>query len=393
MSIPRLILAITITLALLLVANCSNNNNESASPSSQKLSPDAELCKQVIIDFWNAFNSYDLEKCLSYLEPTYAEVEERAYVDNITISASDVIFSDSCSNFSNWVAGANWQIDNDAFYGHDNGEPTEGYLMLQASLDMSSYSGQTVTVSWEQWEYGSLEPNDILYFAFSGDNGGNWSGNIEAFSGKIGSMPQRFSYIIPDQYLTANFKMRFYLFNFAGRSLQDSIERDLERFEMGRALGVRLVPSDFKEYPPLEDGRPDIRYTLSIEPKGLQEDEYQMCYMVKLNGAWKIASRSSDPDRTPPSGPSNLQVTIVSDNRVDLTWEDRSSGETGYRVERALDTAFKTDLVSIILPANSHSYSDTTTVAGVIYYYRVFAFNKLGDSNPTRTFPARMPGS
>lgn len=250
MSIPRLILAITITLALLLVANCSNNNNESASPSSQKLSPDAELCKQVIIDFWNAFNSYDLEKCLSYIEPTYAEVEERA-----------------------------------------------------------------------------------------------------------------------------------------------GIESDLERFEMGRILGVRLVPSDFKEYPPLEDGRLDIRYTLSIKPKGLQEDEYQMCYMVKLNGVWKIAVRTYDPDKTPPSEPSNLQVTIVSDNRVDLTWEDRSSRETGYRVERALDTAFKTDLVSVILPANSHSYSDTTTVAGVIYYYRVFAFNKLGDSNPTRTFPARMPGS
>lgn len=393
MSIPRLILAITITLALLLVANCSNNNNESASPSSQKLSPDAELCKQVIIDFWNAFNSYDLEKCLSYLETTYAELEERAYIDNITISASDVIFSDSCSNFSNWAADANWQIDNDAFYGHDNGGPTEGYLTLQSSLDMSSYSGQTVTVSWEQWEHGSLEPNDILYFNFSVDNGVNWSDNIEAFSGKIGSTPQSFSYAIPDQYLTANFKMRFYLFKFAGRSLRAGIERDLERFEMGRALGVRLVPSDFKEYPPLEDGRLDIRYTLSIEPEGLQGDEYQMCYMLKLNGAWKIASRSSDPDKTPPSGPSNLQVTIINDNQVDLTWDDRSSVETGYRVERALDTAFKTDLVSVILPANSHSYSDTTTVAGVIYYYRVFAFNEVGDSNPTQIFPARMPGS
>ena len=78
MNAPRLILIGAISLVLLL-AGCSPEDNSSASLDQQPLSPDAELGKQVIIDFWNAFNSYDLEKCLSYLGPTYDDQDEGLY--------------------------------------------------------------------------------------------------------------------------------------------------------------------------------------------------------------------------------------------------------------------------------------------------------------------------
>jgi hypothetical protein len=389
MSIPKLIIVTTIALALLLISSCSSNTDESV----QKLSPDGELGKQVIIDYWNAFNAYDLEKCVSYLAEDNLDENEQAFIDNITISAADAIFSDSGSDFSNWVAGKDWQIDNNAFYGNHGGDENDRYLTLKSSLDMSSYSGQTATVSWEQWEYGSLEFDDALYFAFSGNDGGTWSDNIEAFSGKIGSTPQGFSYVIPAQYLTAEFKVRFYLSNFAGLGGRAGIERSLKQFEMGRLLGVKMVPTAFIEYPPLEDGRLDIRFTLKVQPGGLSKDRYQRWYMEKINGAWKISYRGSDPDRTPPRSPGNPQLTIINANQVDLTWVDRSSRETGYRLERALHTAFNVDLVSVTLPADTESYSDTTTVAGIIYYYRIFAFNEAGDSDSSGTLPARMPGS
>lgn len=389
MCIPKLIIATTITLTLLLILSCSGNIAE----SEQKLSPDGEFGKQAIIGYWNAFNAYDLEKCISYLDESGLDENERAYIDNITISAPGAIFSDSNSDFSNWVAGGDWQIDDGAFYGNHGGEQNDRYLTLKSSLDMSPYSGQTVTVSWEQWEYGSLEFDDALLFAFSGNDGGDWSDNIEAFSGKIGSTPQGFSYVIPAQYLIAEFKMRFYLDHFAGLGGRAGLERDLEQFEMGRVLGVKMVPTGFVEYPPLEDGRLDIRFTLKVQPGGLSKDRYQRWYIENINGTWKIAYRGSDPDRTPPRSPGSPQVTVINANQVDLTWVDRSSAETGYRLERALHTAFNVDLVSVILPADTESYSDTTTVAGVIYYYRIFAFNDVGDSDPSSTFPARMPGS
>ncbi len=70
-----------------------------------------------------------------------------------------------------------------------------------------SAGATTANVSWEQSEYGTLEPDDVLYFAFSGDGGSNWGSNIEAFSGD--DPPSPFNYTIPQQYLTADFKMRF----------------------------------------------------------------------------------------------------------------------------------------------------------------------------------------
>jgi hypothetical protein len=128
----------------------------------------------------------------------------------------ETVFEDDCSNDSNWnKSGNDWLISSGHLRGHHQGSGSAGdrLLTLQHSLDLSSYSGKQVTVSWEQWQYyyGVLEPNDSLWFAFSGNGGGTWSANIEAFHDDIPATPQEFSYIIPDEYLTANFKMRFYL--------------------------------------------------------------------------------------------------------------------------------------------------------------------------------------
>jgi prepilin-type N-terminal cleavage/methylation domain-containing protein len=68
---------------------------------------------------------------------------------------------------------------------------------------------EAITVSWDQRESGDLGDEDRLYFAFSGDGGGTWSDNIEAF--RNDDPPSSYSYTIPGEYLTASFKMRFYL--------------------------------------------------------------------------------------------------------------------------------------------------------------------------------------
>jgi hypothetical protein len=173
---------------------------------------------------------------------------------------------------------------------------------------------------------------------------------------------------------------------------REIIHNELNRFEMGRVLGVKLIPTDFYEAVVMPNGELDIRYTLTIKPVGLSSDKYQKCVMVKVDGAWKIFKRMADPDKTPPQAPASLKLTIISVNQVDLTWEDNTTYETGYRVDRALDTGFKAELVSVILPPNSTFYSDTSTHGGLIYYYRVVVFSNAGDSS-SQTYPARMPGS
>jgi hypothetical protein len=128
-------------------------------------------------------------------------------------SLGTVVFEDHCSGDSNWIRGADWVVNSGKFRGHHVGGENDKYLTLKSSIDLSAYVGKTVEVSWQQSEYGTLESTDRLYFAFSTNGGSTWSGNIEAF--RDDNPPASFAYTIPDQYLTANFKMRFYLYGFS----------------------------------------------------------------------------------------------------------------------------------------------------------------------------------
>jgi hypothetical protein len=56
-------------------------------------------------------------------------------------------------------------------------------------------------------------PDDGLDFAFSGNNGATWSNDIQAF--RQTASPSNFTYTIPSQYLTNQFKMRFSLVGFS----------------------------------------------------------------------------------------------------------------------------------------------------------------------------------
>ncbi len=67
-----------------------------------------------------------------------------------------------------------------------------------------------------------IGPADGLDFSFSGDNGANWSANIQAF--REHASPSSFSYAVPSAYLTSQFKMRFYLVGFGGNGQYCTID-------------------------------------------------------------------------------------------------------------------------------------------------------------------------
>jgi hypothetical protein len=55
-----------------------------------------------------------------------------------------------------------------------------------------------------------------------------------------------------------------------------------------------------------------------------------------------------------------------------LTWLDRSSEETGFRIERASGTSLFARIATV--GANVTSYADSTVVQNVTYHYRVQAY-------------------
>ncbi|HEX9976820.1 MAG TPA: hypothetical protein VGA82_06170, partial [Dehalococcoidales bacterium] len=158
--------------------------------------PQAYLTDEFKMRFYVAFDSTD----------------EYAYLDDIRIAQA--ILYDDCSSFTtnNWTAGSQWTIYNGTeFRGRGSGTATERTLALTNTLDLSSYYGRTVKVSWKQRETGDLESSDYLYFALSSNGGTTWSSDNVAFQNDIGDSFQEFTYTIPQAYLTDQFKMRFYL--------------------------------------------------------------------------------------------------------------------------------------------------------------------------------------
>ncbi|MFO0891501.1 MAG: fibronectin type III domain-containing protein [Isosphaeraceae bacterium] len=110
---------------------------------------------------------------------------------------------------------------------------------------------------------------------------------------------------------------------------------------------------------------------------------------VSPNTAYRYRARaanaggSSDPSNqvtvtTPAASqalaaPSNLQATAVTRSRVDLTWTDNSSDETGFRIERSTTNGRSWSLIATV-GRDVTSYSNTTVSRNRTYSYRVRAY-------------------
>jgi hypothetical protein len=86
---------------------------------------------------------------------------------------------------------------------------------------------------------------------------------------------------------------------------------------------------------------------------------------------------------TPPQAPSGMTASAISDVQIDLQWNDNSSDESGFELQRSDDGASWSALASI--GANTTVYSDSGLVASAIYYYRVRAYNGAGSSGWSNT--------
>lgn len=88
-----------------------------------------------------------------------------------------------------------------------------------------------------------------------------------------------------------------------------------------------------------------------------------------------IANNFVSPD--PPTG---LNAVAVSSSQIDLSWTYNSNKEAGFKIERKTGTGGTYNEIAAVL-ANVTAYSDTGRSAGTTYYYKIRAYNFIGDSD------------
>ncbi len=113
-------------------------------------------------------------------------------------------------------------------------------------------------------------------------------------------------------------------------------------------------------------------------------------YRVRSYNAGGVSPYSATASATtplvPPAAPSNLLAVPISSSRINLTWTDGSSNESGFRIERATGAGAYSQIA--LVGANIVAFSDTSLSPATSYTYRIRATNSGGDSPFSNTSTA-----
>ena len=86
--------------------------------------------------------------------------------------------------------------------------------------------------------------------------------------------------------------------------------------------------------------------------------------------------------QTIPDAPSNLTATVVFNFQINVSWQDNSSQEDGFKIERKTGAGGTYAQVGTV-GANSTGYQDAGLTCETDYYYRVRSYNAMGSSGYT----------
>jgi hypothetical protein len=101
------------------------------------------------------------------------------------------------------------------------------------------------------------------------------------------------------------------------------------------------------------------------------------------SGYSNVASATTQSAGSVPAAPSNLSLRAVSGSQIDLTWNDNSTNEDGFKVDRSSDGRTFSQIATV--GANVRNYSATGLQSNRRYWFRVRAYNAAGNSAYSNT--------
>jgi len=89
-----------------------------------------------------------------------------------------------------------------------------------------------------------------------------------------------------------------------------------------------------------------------------------------------------------PGAPSNAVATAASTSQIDVLWQDNSSNENGFELQRSTSGASGAFSLRASLPANTTAFSDSGLTASTQYCYKVRAYQTKGPKTYFSPFSA-----
>jgi len=102
-------------------------------------------------------------------------------------------------------------------------------------------------------------------------------------------------------------------------------------------------------------------------------------YRVRAFNAVGDSAPSEDNATTPLAAPTNLSADAVSSSRIDLSWTDHSSVESGFKIEQKAGSGGTYTEIAVV-GTNVSTYNNTGLETSTTYYYRVKAYKGGLDS-------------
>lgn len=90
-----------------------------------------------------------------------------------------------------------------------------------------------------------------------------------------------------------------------------------------------------------------------------------------------------------PNTPTGFGLVVNANRSVSLSWNDNSTNETGFRIQRRYRGWIWEDLATV--GPGATSYLDSATIRGVVYEYRIVALGAGGNAPPTNALEAVIP--